>query len=95
MILTEILSLKNFNVGIFKLNLIEFISLDNEGTNSQNIRIILFLYCLGSFVITIIWEFFLNWFFNINYSKYLKKEDEKVSKKLKKSYRLKSMINIR
>ena len=95
LILTEILSLENFDVGFFKLGLVKFIDLDNEGTHSQNSRIILFLFCLGSFVITMVWEFFLNWFFSINYSKYLKKEDEKVSKKLKKTYRQKSMVNFR
>ena len=95
LILAEILSLENFDVGFFKLGLVKFIQLDNEGTVSQNSRIILFLFCFGSFIITLILEFFLNWFFSINYSKYLKKEDEKVSKKLKNSYRLKSMINFR
>ena len=95
LILAEILSLENFDVGFFKLGLVKFIQLDNEGTVSQNSRIILFLFCFGSFIITLILEFFLNWFFYINYSKYLNKEDEKVSKKLKNSYRLKSMINFR
>ena len=93
--LTEILSLENFDMGIFKLGLVKFVQLNNEGTNSQNSRIILFIFCLGSFLITMIWEFFLNWFFSMNYSKYLKKEDEKISKKLKKSYRQKSMVNFR
>ena len=93
--LTEILSLENFDMGFFKLGLVRFVQLNNEGTNSQNSRIILFLFCLGAFCITMILEFSLNWFFSRNYSKYLKKEDEKVSKKLKKSYRQKSLINFR
>ena len=95
LILTEILSLENFDVGIFKLGLVKFIKLDDAGTNSQNSRIILFLFCLGAFFITMIWEFFLNWFFSINYSKYLKKEDEKVSKKIQNTYRQKSMMIFR
>ena len=90
--LTEILSLENFDVGLFKLGLVKFVELDNEGVYSQNSRIILFLFCLGTFIITMIWEFFLNWFFSINYTKYLKREDEKVSKRLKNSYRQKSLI---
>ena len=90
--LAEILSLENFDVGLFKLGLVKFVEVDNEGVYSQTSRIILFLFCLGTFVITMIWEFFLNWFFSINYTKYLKKEDEKVSKKLKNSYRQKSLI---
>ena len=90
--LTEILSLENFDVGLFKLGLVKFVELDNEGIYSQNSRIILFLFCLGTFIITMIWEFFLNWFFSINYTKYLKREDEKVSKRLKNSYRQKSLI---
>ena len=93
--LTEILSLENFDMGIFKLGLVKFVQLNNEGTNSQNSRIILFIFCLGSFLITMIWEFFLNWFFSMNYSKYLKKEDEKVSKKIQNTYRQKSMMIFR
>ena len=93
--LTEFLSLDNFGVGILNIGIVKFIELDNEGINSQNSRIILFLFCLGTFILAMIWEFFLNWFFSINYSKYLRKEDEKVSKKLKHSYRQKSMVNFR
>jgi len=70
--LAEILSLENFGVGLFQVGLVKFVKLDNEGTSSQNSRIILFLFCLGTFIITMIWEFFLNWFFSIDYTKYLK-----------------------
>ena len=91
LILTEILSLENFGVGIFKIGLVKFVELDNEGTESQNSRLILFLFCLASFSITMIWEYFVNWFFSINYAKYLQKEDEKVSKRLKNSYRQKTI----
>ena len=92
LILTEILSLENFDVGLFKFSLVDFVSLNNENIDSQISRIILFAFCLCTFVITMIWEFFLNWFFSINYSKYLKKEDERVSKKLKNSYRQKTTV---
>ena len=89
--LAEILSLENFGVGLLQVGLVKFVKLDNEGTSSQNSRIILFLFCLGSFIISMIWEYFLNWFFSRNYSKYLKIEDEKVSKRLKSSYRQKTL----
>jgi hypothetical protein len=91
LILTEILSLENFGVGIFKIGLVKFVELNNEGTESQNSRLILFLFCLASFSISMIWEYFVNWFFSINYAKYLQREDEKVSKRLKNSYRQKTM----
>ena len=93
--LTEILSLDNYGLGIINIRIVKFVELDNEGTISQNSRIILFIFCLATFVISMIWEFFLNWFFSINYTKYLQKEDEKVSKKLKNTYRQKSMKNLR
>ena len=93
--LTQLLSLDNYGLGIINIPIVKFIELNNEGTNSQNSRIILFFFCLGTFAISMIWEFFLNWFFSINYTNYLKNEDEKVNKKLKNSYRQKSMKNMR
>ena len=66
--------------------------LTNENIDSQISRIILFAFCVGIFVFTMIWEFSLNWFFSMNYSKYLQKEDEKVSRKLKNSYIQKTTI---
>ena len=90
--LTRILSLENFGVGILKIGLVNFVELTNENIDSQISRIILFAFCVGIFVITMIWEFSLNWFFSMNYSKYLQKEDEKVSRKLKNSYIQKTTI---
>ena len=94
-ILSEILSLGNFSVGVFKVGLVEFVKLNGEGTNSQYSRLILFAFCLGNFIVTMLWEFALNWFMNISYNKFLFNEDEKVTKKIKKIQRQKSMINIK
>ena len=80
-ILSEILSLGNFEVGIFKVVLVQFVQLNSEGTNSQYSRLILFAFCVGNFLITMFWEFFLNWIMELYYCKFVQPKDEKVIKK--------------
>jgi len=94
-ILSEILSLGNFGVGLFKYDLVKFVKLNSEGTNSQYSRLILFAFCVGDFLLTMAWEFFLSWIMELIYSKYLKQGDEKVSRKIKSNYRKQSMDYIR
>ena len=94
-ILSEILSLGNFEVGIFKVGLVQFVELNSEGTNSQYSRLILFAFCVGDFILTMAWEFSLNWIVNFYYTKFVQNEGEKNIKKLKKNYRQKSMFNLR
>ena len=94
-ILSEILSLGNFGVGLFKYDLVKFVKLNSEGTNSQYSRLILFAFCVGDFLLTMAWEFFLSWIMELIYSKYLKQGDEKVNRKLKSNYRKQSMDYIR
>ena len=94
-ILSEILSLGNFGVGLFKYDLVKFVKLNSEGTNSQYSRLILFAFCVGDFLLTMAWEFFLSWIMELIYSKYLKQGDEKVNRKIKSNYRKQSMDYIR
>ena len=94
-ILSEILSLGTFNAGIFNIGLVEFVALNGEANNSQNSRLILIGFCFGDFIVTMLWEFALNWFMSFNYGKFLENEDEKVIKKIKLNQRQKSMIVLR
>ncbi len=68
-ILSEVLSLGSFNVGMFKIGLVQFVELNSEGTNSQYSRLILFAFCVGNFVLTILWELLLNWIMELYYRK--------------------------
>ena len=94
-ILSEMMSLGNFEEGIFKAGFIKFVELNSEGTNSQYSRLILFAFCFGNFLLTLAWELLLNWILKLNYNKFLQNEEEKVSKRIKNNYRQKSVINIR
>ena len=47
-ILSEMMSLGNFEEGIFKAGFIKFVELNSEGTNSQYSRLILFAFCFGN-----------------------------------------------
>ena len=94
-ILSEILSLGNFEVGLFKVDLVHFVELNSEGTNSQYSRLILFAFCVGDFLLTMFWEFSLNWIVNFYYIKFVQDDGEKIIKKSKLNYRQKSMFNIR
>ena len=86
-VLSEILSLGNFEVGIFKAELVKFVQLNSEGTNSQYSRLILLAFCVGNFFITMIWEFFINWIMELYYCKFVESKDEKVSKKNKRNFK--------
>ena len=89
------MSLGTFNAGIFNIGLVEFVALNGEANNSQNSRLILIGFCFGDFIVTMLWEFALNWFMSFNYGKFLENEDEKVIKKIKLNQRQKSMIVLR
>ena len=82
-ILSEMLSLDSFNVGLFKTGLVKFVELNSEGTNSQYSRLILFAFCVGNFALTMFWEFFLNWIMELYYRKCLLHEEDKTIKKIK------------
>ena len=94
-ILSEILSLGNFDVGLFKVDLVKFVKLNSEGTNSQYSRLILIAFCIGDFFLTMALELSLNWIISWNYRKYLQVEEEIINKKNKSNYRQKSIFNIR
>ena len=80
-ILSEVLSLGSFNVGMFKIGLVQFVELNSEGTNSQYSRLILFAFCVGNFVLTILWELLLNWIMELYYRKcFLNGEDDTIKK---------------
>ena len=84
-VLSEILSLGNFEVGVFKVELVQFVQLNSEGTNSQYSRLILLAFCVGNFLLTMLWEFFLNWIMELYYCKFVQPKDEKDTKKNYKS----------
>ena len=65
LILSELISVENYKLGIFNYNLIEFINMKVRGMSSQTSRLVLFLFCCISFVGTFLWEFILN-FINSN-----------------------------
>jgi magnesium-transporting ATPase (P-type) len=65
LILSELISVENYKLGIFNYNLVEFINMKVRGMSSQTSRLILFLFCCISFVGTFLWEFILN-FINSN-----------------------------
>ena len=80
-ILSEMLSLDSFSVGLFKTNLVKFVELNSEGTNSQYSRLILFAFCVGNFILTMLWEFSLNWIMELYYRKcFLNGEDDTIKK---------------
>ena len=60
LILSELISVENYKLGIFNYNLVEFINMKVKGISSQTSRLILFLFCCISFVGTFLWEFILN-----------------------------------
>ena len=91
-ILSEVLSLGSFNVGMFKIGLVQFVELNSEGTNSQYSRLILFAFCVGNFVLTILWELLLNWIMELYYRKcFLNGEDDTI-KKIKSRSKWKNII---
>ena len=60
LILSELMSVENYGLGIFNYNLVEFINMKIGEMDSQSSRLILFLFCGLSFILTISWEYFLN-----------------------------------
>ena len=56
LILAELISVDNYKLGILSYSLVEFIDMNKGGMDSQNSRIILFLFCCISILGTIIWE---------------------------------------
>jgi hypothetical protein len=78
LILSELISVENYKLGIFSYNLVEFINMKVRDMSAQTSRLILFLFCCISFVGTFLWEFILNF---INSNKFQncckKKEKEK------------------
>ena len=81
-ILSEMLSLDSFSVGLFKTNLVKFVELNSEGTNSQYSRLILFAFCVGNFILTMLWEFSLNWIMELYYRKCLYNDEDNTIKKI-------------
>ena len=81
LILSELMSIENYGLGIFNYNLVEFINMRIGGMDSQSSRLILFLFCILSFILTIAWEYLLNL---INSNKFYyccqNKEEEKRNK---------------
>jgi magnesium-transporting ATPase (P-type) len=81
LILSELMSIENYGLGIFNYNLVEFINMRFGGMDSQSSRLILFLFCILSFFLTIAWEYILN-LMNSNKFNYccINKEEEKRNK---------------
>ena len=57
LILLEMLSVGVFDVGVFKWKLTMFVSLSIANNFSQKSRLILFGFCVGSFVLYMLWEY--------------------------------------
>ena len=75
LILSELMSVENYGLGIFNYQLVEFINMHIGGMDSQSSRIILFLFCGLSFILTIAWEYLLNLMNSNKFNKCFKKKE--------------------
>ena len=75
LILSELISVENYGLGIFNYQLVEFINMHIGGMDSQSSRIILFLFCGLSFILTIAWEYLLNLMNSNKFNKCFKKKE--------------------
>ena len=81
LILSELISVDNYDLGIFNYNLVEFIDINMDEKDSQISRLVLFSFCALSFFFALLWEFLLN-YINSNDCKIInkKKEPERTGK---------------
>ena len=77
LILFELLSVENYNLGIFHYDMVEFINMKFGGMDSQTSRLFLFLFCTISFILTIAWEYLLNLINSNKFDNCCKKKEEK------------------
>ncbi len=75
LILSELISVDNYNLGIFNYNLVEFVNIHIGEKESQIKRIILFSFCALSFAFALLWEFLLYYINSNEYKKINKKKE--------------------
>ena len=92
LILSELMSVDNYKLGIIDYDLVQFIDINKGGHNSQTSRLYLLLFCGLSFLATFFWELLLGSFKSNNCCNCIQNGENEKKNEIKKEIRIKKLI---
>ena len=94
LILSELMSVDNYKLGIIDYDLVQFIDINRGGHNSQTSRLYLLLFCGLSFLATFFWELLLGSFKSNNCCKCIQNRENERKNEIKKEIRIKKLLTV-
>jgi cation-transporting ATPase 13A3/4/5 len=92
LILSELMSLDNYHLGIINYDLVHFIDVDIGGGNSQTSRLHLLLFCILSFIAMFLWEMLLYLINSNKCSIFTESKETENKKEVKNEIKIKKLL---